>query len=194
MESLPIAYFDALYDRDPDPWRFETSDYERGKYAATLAALSRKRYRFGLEVGCSIGVLTAELAPLCDRLLGIDVAETALARARTRLQHLSNVRFACRAFPGEVQSEAPQDGFDLIMLSEVLYYLDAAALVRAARVTRAVAAGGADILLVHWLGPTPEYPLTGDVAAETFIAALGPAMSLVFQSRGPEYRIDLLRP
>ena len=193
MESLPAAYFDALYDRDPDPWRFETSEYERGKYAATIAALSRPRYRFGLEVGCSIGVLTAELAPRCDRLLGIDVAEAALARARARLQHQPNVRFACRAFPGEVQADAPVDGFDLIMLSEVLYYLDAAALARAARITRTVAARGADILLVHWLGPTPDYPLTGDAAAETFIAALGPAVTTVFQAREAEYRIDLLR-
>lgn len=194
MESLPAAYFDALYDRDPDPWRFETSAYERGKYAATVAALSRPHYRFGLEVGCSIGVLTSELAPRCDRLLGIDVAEAALARARARLQHRPNVRFACRAFPGEVQAEAPQDGFDLIMLSEVLYYLDGAALTRAARVTRAIAATGADILLVHWLGPTPDYPLTGDAAADAFIAAMGPAMTRVFQAREAEYRIDLLRP
>ena len=194
MESLPTAYFDALYERDPDPWQFETSDYERAKYAATLAALSRPRYRFGLEVGCSIGVLTAELAPRCDRLLGIDVAEAALARARARLQSQSNVRFACRAFPGEVQAEAPLDGFDLIMLSEVLYYLDAAALARAARVTRSIAAPGADILLVHWLGPTPDYPLSGDAAADAFIAAMGPAMSTVFQSRQADYRIDLLRP
>ena len=193
MESLPIAYFDALYDRDPDPWGFETSDFERGKYHATLAALPRPRYRFGLEVGCSIGVLTAELAQRCDRLLGIDVAEAPLARARVRLQHQPNVRFACRAFPGEVQSETPQDGFDLIMLSEVLYYIDPAALARAARVTRAVAAAGADILLVHGLGPTPEYPLTGDAAAESFIAAMGGTMTLAYQAREPGYRIDLLR-
>ena len=194
MESLPAAYFDALYDRDPDPWRFETSDYERGKYAATLAALSRPSYRFARETGCSIGVLTAELAPRCYRLLGIDVAEAALARARARLHDSPNVRFACRAFPGEVQADAPLDGFDLIMLSEVLYYLDSAALARAARVTRAAAAPGADIVLVHWLGPTPDYPLTGDAAADTFIAALGSAMTPILQVRQPEYRIDLLRP
>ena len=194
MESLPAAYFEALYDRDPDPWRFESSEYERSKYAATLAALSRPRYRFGLEVGCSIGVLTAELAPRCDRLHGIDVAEAALVRARSRLHHRPNVRFACRAFPGEVQADAPLDGFDLIMLSEVLYFLDPAALARAARVTRAVAAPGADILLVNWLGPTPDYPLSGDAAADTFIAALGPSITPIFQTREAEYRIDLLRP
>ena len=33
------GYFERLYARDPDPWRFATSEYERDKYAATLAAL-----------------------------------------------------------------------------------------------------------------------------------------------------------
>ena len=37
--SLPASYFDAIYERDADPWRFRTSAYERAKYDATLAAL-----------------------------------------------------------------------------------------------------------------------------------------------------------
>ncbi|MGL6044624.1 MAG: SAM-dependent methyltransferase, partial [Sandaracinobacteroides sp.] len=65
MPSLPPAYFDALYRDDPDPWRFATSGYEAGKYAATMDALPRGRYGSALEVGCSIGVLTAELARRC---------------------------------------------------------------------------------------------------------------------------------
>ena len=73
--SLPPSYFEALYASDPDPWRFASSDYERDKYAATLAALPRQLYRSGLEVGCSIGVLTAMLASRCRRLLAVDVAD-----------------------------------------------------------------------------------------------------------------------
>ncbi len=193
MGSVPPAYFDALYKRDPDPWKFETSAYEAGKYAATIAALPRERYRQALEVGCSIGVLTESLAARCDRLMGIDIAEAAVERARTRLRHLANVRLACRAFPGEVQQHAPPDGYDLIVLSEVLYYLDAPALMRAVRVTRSVASPGADILLVHWLGPTPDYPLTGDAAAELFIDATRPVATILHQASERDYRIDLLR-
>lgn len=193
MASLPAAYFDALYDADPDPWMFESSDYERGKYAATLAALPRARYRSALEVGCSIGVLTEQLAPRCDRLLGIDVAEAALAKARQRLADAPHVRFAARAFPAELQDDVFLGRFDLILLSEVLYYLDTAALVRAARVTRALAAGGAHVHMVHWLGPTPDYPLSGQEAAEIFIAALRPVAPIVLQVRTPDYRIDVLQ-
>ena len=70
--SLPSAYFEAIYQADADPWRFATSDYEREKYAATLAALPLQAYRSGFEVGCSIGVLTSQLARRCDRLLAVD--------------------------------------------------------------------------------------------------------------------------
>ena len=38
-DSLGRDYFDALYAGKPDPWDLATSDYERGKYADTLAAL-----------------------------------------------------------------------------------------------------------------------------------------------------------
>jgi predicted TPR repeat methyltransferase len=193
MASLPAAYFDALYDADPDPWLFETSPYERGKYAATLATLPKSRYRNALEVGCSIGVLTEQVAPRCDQVLGIDVAEAALAQARARLNEAPHVRFACRAFPGEMQDVAPIDGFDLILLSDILYYLDAQALVRAARVTRSLAAGGAHVQMVHWLGPTPDYPLSGQEAAEIFIAALRPVAPIVLQVHTSDYRIDVLQ-
>ena len=60
--TLPAAYFDSLYAAEADPWAFATSDYEREKYAATLAALPRPHYARALEIGCSIGVLTRMLA------------------------------------------------------------------------------------------------------------------------------------
>lgn len=192
MSSLPAAYFDALYEADPDPWLFETSAYEQGKYAATLAALPRPRYRHALEVGCSIGVLTDRLAPRCDRLLGIDVAQAAIVQAQARLHDARHVRFACRAFP-EMQQEVTPDGFDLILLSDMLYYLDELALLRAARMTRALAARGAHVMLVHGLGPTPDYPLSGTNAAQGFIAALRPVAPILLQLRTADYRIDVLQ-
>ena len=83
-DSLPPAYFDRIYQRNEDPWEFETSEYEAGKYEQTLAALDRPRYARALEVGCSIGVLTAQLAARADSLLGVDVSEKALDVARKR--------------------------------------------------------------------------------------------------------------
>ena len=116
---LDPSYFEQLYARDPDPWRFATSEYERDKYAATLAALPRRRFASGFEVGCSIGVLTRQLAERCDTLLGADVADAALDQARARCADQHWVRFEHMLVP----QDWPGGAFDLIIFSEVLYYL-----------------------------------------------------------------------
>ncbi len=184
--SIPPTYFDEMYARDPDPWRFAQSDYEREKYAATLAALPRARYASALEVGCSIGVLTRQLAGRCDALLSLDVAEAALEQARERCADQNHVRFERRRVP----AEWPEGRFDLILLSEVVYYLDRDDVRQlAARVDEA-AAPGCDILLVHWLGET-HYPLSGDEAASVFIEAC--AADHVEGRRERDYRLDILR-
>lgn len=193
MPRLPTEYFDALYEGSDDPWQMATSPYEAAKYAATVAALPRPRYASGLEIGCAVGVLSGALADRCARLVAVDVAEAALERARQRNRHRGNLRFVRAAFGEEAIPGTPPGGFDLIILSEVLYYFDAAMLQTVADAARAIAAPGADILLVHWLGPTPDYPQTGDAAADGFIAALSGDARVVSQSRTPDYRIDLLR-
>ncbi len=180
--SIPPDYFDRLYAADPDPWRFVASPYEREKYAATLAALPDRRFAAGLEVGCSIGVLTQQLAARCDDLLALDVAEAALAQARARCP---GVTFGRRIIP----DEWPLGQFDLIVFSEMLYYLDAPAIqATAGRAIAALRPGGC-MLLVHYLGET-DYPTTGDEAADGFIAAAD--LPTGFQLRAEGYRIDRL--
>lgn len=186
--SLPPDYFEGLYAADPDPWRFETSDYERGKYAATLAALPRPRYAAALEVGCSIGVLTADLAERCETLLALDVAEAALDKARARLAGRSCVQFAKVRVP----AEWPPGRFDLILLSEVVYYLEVADVARLAERVRGCLAPGGDAVLVHWTGET-DYPLSGDAAIEAFLAASTDFLETRASSRTESYRLDVLR-
>ncbi|GGC66646.1 SAM-dependent methyltransferase [Chelatococcus reniformis] len=185
--SLGAAYFRALYGTDPDPWSFATSDYERDKYAATLAALPHPRYRNAFEVGCSIGVLTAGLARRCDRLLAVDIAEEPLVAARQRCADLQHVRFARRAVPGQW----PNETFDLIVLSEVVYYLAAADVEHlCARLVDGLEHGG-HLLLVHWLGKT-DYPLSGDAAAELVMARMAPVAEVLLQRRTDAYRLDMV--
>src|ERR1700748_2812701 len=92
-QTLRPEYFDALYTADPDPWKFAASPYERDKYALTLGAMQKPRYRSALEVGCSIGVLPRPLAPRCDGVVAIDAAQNALAEASRRCADLPGVRF-----------------------------------------------------------------------------------------------------
>ena len=183
------GYFDALYAADADPWRFETSDYEAGKYADTVAALPRPRYASAVEFGCSIGVLTEQLAARADAVLGIDVAQAAIDRAAARCAALPHVRFARMRVPDDM----PEQQFDLIMLSEVLYYFDLPTLDRLTARLSGIAVGGADLVLVHWLGPTPDYPLTGDSAVAAFLAATAGWATVTRQERRNDYRLDVLR-
>ncbi len=186
--TMPSSYFDGLYADDADPWDFATSDYEREKYAATLAALPRERYAAALEVGCSIGVLTRQLAGRTADLLSLDIAERALDQARERCRDLSHVRFARMGVP----SDWPKGRFDFILLSEVVYYLDRGDVARLAERIASALHPDADILLVHWLGAT-NYALTGDEAVDCFTAAAAPFAQVRARSRTEHYRLDLLR-
>lgn len=184
--SLTPDYFDGVYADDLDPWRFATSDYERDKYAATLASLQRPHYTSALEIGCSIGVFTRQLAGRCGSLIAIDVVSSVLDAARKTCSDQPHVRFERCVVPGDW----PEGRFDLVVISEVAYFLDRTDLaLLAQRVSRAMLPGG-DIVLVHWLGET-DFPLSGDEAADGLIARTD--FALLHQSRAEQYRIDVLR-
>lgn len=185
--SFTPEYFAGYYADDPDPWKFASSDYERTKYAATLAALPKPHYRSGLEIGCSIGVLTRQLADRCERMLGLDVVESVLGNARATCADRPNASFQLAAVP----DQWPEGTFDLVVLSEVIYFLSHDDLARlVARIEASLAPGG-DIVIVHWLGET-NYPQSGDEAADGFIAGSAHFMQVAHQERAEQYRLDVL--
>lgn len=186
--SRPAASFERAYARADDPWEYETSPYERAKYAATLAALPRARYGTALEIGCSIGVLTAALAERCNTLLAIDFAENALARARVRCAGHPGVTFRRMAIP----EDYPAGRFDLTLLSEVGYYWSWADLRRAIpRICAGLVSGG-QLLLVHWTPTIDDAPLTGDEVHEEFLYHNGGLLDHLGGQRAETYRLDLL--
>jgi len=176
-----------MYRADPDPWRFGDSPYEAGKYAATLAAMGDGRFPRALEVGCSIGIFTGMLARRCERLVAIDVSDTALGQARRRLEQAPHVSLHRMQVP----DEWPGGRFNLLLLSEVLYYLDRPDLARLADRAKACLEPGGLAVLVHWIGGT-DYPLSGDEAAEQFIRLMRPVAEPAQQTRHEKYRLDVL--
>jgi len=186
--SVPRARFERLYQARPDPWDLGSSAYEAAKYAATLDSLEGRHFARGLEVGCSIGALSAHLAPRCNSYLGVDLAEAPLPEARRRCAHLPQAEFRQMDVPGEW----PGGGFDLIILSEVLYYLDLADLdALAARCQESLSPGGV-VLLVNWRGDN-DGTMSGDAAALSFLAVLPDAWPAHNLALRPRYRIDHAR-
>lgn len=110
--------FDQKYSLNVDPWNYRTSWYEKRKYAQTIAALPRERYRNAFEPGCSIGELTKLLATRCDQLLSVDCSSIAVQYAQNATADLKNVQIKQSYLPEQV----PEDIFDLIVASEILYY------------------------------------------------------------------------
>jgi hypothetical protein len=107
---MTAAEFEARYRADPDPWGYASSPYEREKYAGTLAACGSGPFAGALELGGSIGVFSAQLAPRCRSLVTIDGAPTAVAAARRRLADRSNVELVLDSIPGDI----PPRSYDLV--------------------------------------------------------------------------------
>jgi SAM-dependent methyltransferase len=178
-------FFEQKYKQADDPWAFATSDYEQRRYAAIMAAISDRRYRHAFEPGCSVGVLTAQLATLCDRVDAMDISPTAIDQARQRTQHLPNVQTTCGALPALI----PPGEFDLIVFSEIGYYFAEDDLFSLATelVHRNCKSG--IFLAAHWLGESPDHLLSGDRVHE--VLAQVPNLSLQHAERHPGFRLDV---
>jgi 2-polyprenyl-3-methyl-5-hydroxy-6-metoxy-1,4-benzoquinol methylase len=185
--SREAAYFEQMYRQNPDPWQFESSPYEQAKYDATLHMLDGRRFVSALEIGCSIGVLTRRLAVQCDAVLGLDIAEAPLVQARARCADQPWVRFE----QGAVPAAWPHGRFDLIVLSEVLYFLSRDDIEAVAAKAMDCVRHSGHVLLVNWLGHA-DNPCGGDEAALTFIETCDERVRVAQSKRTAEYRLDLL--
>ncbi|NMM85601.1 SAM-dependent methyltransferase [Rhodococcus sp. SRB_17] len=160
MSRMPDDYFTQMYAQNPDPWGFDERWYEHRKRNLTAAILPRARFRHAFEPGCSIGNLTTVLAPRCDSLLATDIVDSALVSARSRLERTPHpdVTFIHWA----LGDPWPDATFDLIVLSEVCYYLEPHALLSALDEAAAHLTTDGVLLAAHWRHPVSDYPMTGD--------------------------------
>lgn len=136
--------FDWLFTALPDPWKFEGSSFERERYDRLFAALSDRRYDAAMEAGCAEGHFTGRLFQVADRVTALDVSPVALSRARPRAPGAVFLQHDLSAGP------IPGGPYDLIVASEVLYFLEAPAQLQAvaSRLVDALSPGGR-LVLAH---------------------------------------------
>jgi cyclopropane fatty-acyl-phospholipid synthase-like methyltransferase len=180
------ADFEARYQANPDPWAYGTSEYERRKYDATLAACGEGPYNRALELGASIGVFSARLAPRCHSLVTLDAAPSAVADARRRLAGMPWVQVLLGGIPEAI----PEASFDLVVASEILYYLQPGSLAATlARLRDSLAAHGR-LVAVHWRPSGQERPFT---AAEVHALLRRQGwLSPVLSAPTDDYLLDVL--
>ena len=171
--------FDAVHTGNDDPWRYTTSWYEHRKRALTLAALPGRNYTAGLEIGCSIGTLSVELAQRCASFLAVDASSAALAHAARRLEHLP----AARTRHLTVPQDWPDGRFDLIVVSEVGYYLAPGELAELFERVEAALLPGGTLALCHWRHPISGWELDGDSVHAAARRQLGWADAGLYRER-----------
>jgi len=104
-----------------DPWRLDGNAFEQERHSQMLRlSLSEGPISNALEVGCAGGAFTEKLAPHCKQLTVIDVVPQAIARTRERIKESSHISWIV----ADVQQFSTQQLFDLIVVAEVLYYLE----------------------------------------------------------------------
>jgi SAM-dependent methyltransferase len=114
------AFFEDLW-RAGDYWELESSPFEDARHAAVLAMLAGRHYGTALEIGCGGGAFTRRLAGLADHVLALDIAPSAIERARVSVAWPDRVEFRV----ANVMEFALRDAgpFDLVVMSETIYYL-----------------------------------------------------------------------
>jgi hypothetical protein len=177
-----------MYADSADPWELGTRWYEQRKYAITLGMLPKQRYAHAFEPGCSVGVLTALLTERCARVTASDVAAAALESAEQRLGDLGR-RDQVTLLRASVDELWPAGPFDLLVLSEVGYYLAPGALRSVLDRECPRLAAGATVLTAHWRHPVDDYLMSGDDVNEVVAATTG--LHLIGSYRDADVVIDV---
>ncbi|KOT48481.1 MULTISPECIES: class I SAM-dependent DNA methyltransferase [Streptomyces] len=206
--SVSAEHFDKVYRSKPDPWGTLHKPYEQEKFADTAALLPAGRFRSALEIGCGVGALTRLLAPHCDQLLATDCSAAAVEQARQHCADLPHLTFGALRVPGELDAKSLPahlaDPLDLIVMSEVGYYLSGPDLdLTAARIAALLRPGG-HVLLAHWVHDEPGTTPAAEAAAEIVTghgvhkvfrdrADLRPIEGRTCHRHGNSYRLDLFQ-
>jgi hypothetical protein len=107
-----------------------------------------------------------------------------VAQARLRARNHVEVML------GSVPADIPRRGYDLVVASEILYYLEPADLEATMAMLAAQMCSGARLVAVHWRPAGPERPFTADqvharLCRRRWLRHVGDADT-------PDYRLDIL--
>jgi SAM-dependent methyltransferase len=161
--------FEARYRADPDPWGTLTDPYELHKRERTLGACGERPFASAVDLGAGTGVLAAALAPRCTSLLALDGAPTAVAEAQRRLAPFPHAEARTATLPNGL----PAGPLDLIVASEILYYLDDDAFRAVLDWLPGALAPAGRAVAVHWTGTAPDLRRSADDVGTALAATAG---------------------
>jgi SAM-dependent methyltransferase len=180
--------FEARYRADPDPWGTLTDPYESRKRERTLAACGEGPFASAVDLGAGTGVLAAALAPRCKRLLALDGAPTAVAEAQRRLAPFPHAEARTAMLPDGL----PSGPLDLVVASEIMYYLDEDAFRAVLDWLPDALASAGRAVAVHWTGTAPDLRRGADDVGAALAATAG--LRVIEDGAGSTegFRLDVL--
>ena len=183
---MSAAAFEDRYRAEGDPWRTLSDPDEHAKADAVLAACGDGPFAAVCDLGAALGVLAAALAPRSETLLALDGAPTAVATAAERLAPWPGAEARVAVLPRDL----PTGTFDLVVASEVLYYLSPAAFAATLRWLDGAVAPAGRVVAVHWTGSAPDLQRSAD---DVHVAlARCPRLTSIATTRAETYRLDVL--
>lgn len=182
-DTYSETYFDALYSDNTDPWEYQTRWYEKRKRDMCLAVLPQAQYGNAIELGCGNGVFSELLARRCQALVSIDGNNNAVQLAKQRLEGLSHVKVIQGIIPSSLLTLkdtllsaypllenslsdddrlANKPPFDLIVISEILYYLSPKDIDTVIAWIKQNLAINGTLICCHWRYPIDGFDMTGE--------------------------------
>ena len=185
MKPIDVDGFEAMFRKDADPWNYAASPFEAYKRDRLLHACGGRLFGRGFELACANGETTRRLAGRCLRLLAVDAAPTAVAEARRRTKDLKNVELREAVLP----TETPSGPFDLIVASEILYYLTERDMRTLLDQLMAALAPAGRIVVLHHIIPFADAAQPPAMAQRLARQILSASMPLVAEHRERRFSV-----
>ena len=121
-KSVNEEAIDDEFRRQEDPFHYASNGIDRVRFRRQIGMIDSVRmggcFERALEIGCAEGMFTEMIAERCQYLLAVDISQTALARARQRLNWGPGVFFK----QWDLVRDSIPGTFDLIIAAGVLEY------------------------------------------------------------------------
>ena len=159
-------HFNSLFALDADPWKYQSNWLERRRLDLLVAMLPHESYSSIFEPACARGSLTQRLAARGSHVVGWDSSANAIAHARRSLASQPHVELVEKSVP----EDWPDVPFDLVVLSDFLYYLPQERIVDVAALSAQTAKPRGAIVGCHWRGSAHDFLVDGGDAVHAVLA------------------------
>jgi len=113
-----IGEFEEMYKDFKDPWEQTTREERAMEKIIAINLIKKIKAKRVIELGCGLGCFTNKIRNLGVEVLGIDISETAIKKARKKYP-------ACKFYAGDILNKKIYRDFkpDVIIMAEITWYV-----------------------------------------------------------------------